>query len=179
MSASANPRDGGLHAPLPARSNVALRRAISQSKAAKLSDYPTGEYKRASQVAEDRDFHNSGTPRDHGAVGIPTSDPWEPHGCQLAPKVPPFGEIALGRWKDWNQALNQRTVVRNGSQNSAAVLRKIQSTGVLVSITTSPMMPRMKERSTGRSVLQLCMISCLGGVIASSLRPGVGRSILT
>ncbi|PKI55034.1 hypothetical protein CRG98_024580 [Punica granatum] len=30
-----------------------------------------------------------------------------------------------------------------------------------------------------RSVLQMRMISCLGGVIASSLRPGAGQSILT
>ncbi|PKI73641.1 hypothetical protein CRG98_005968 [Punica granatum] len=67
----------------------------------------------------------------------------------------------------------------SGSQNSAAVLKKIQSTGVSVSITTSPMMPWINARSTGRRVLQMRMMSCLGGVIASSLRPGVGRSILT
>ncbi|PKI37782.1 hypothetical protein CRG98_041828 [Punica granatum] len=67
----------------------------------------------------------------------------------------------------------------SGSQNSAAVLKKIQSTGVSVSITTSPMMPWMNAWSTGRRVLQMRMMSCLGGVIASSLRPGAGRSILT
>ncbi|PKI44692.1 hypothetical protein CRG98_034917 [Punica granatum] len=70
-------------------------------------------------------------------------------------------------WK-WNTACS-------GSQNSAAVLKKIQSTGVSVSITTSPMMPRMNAWSTGRRVLQMRMMSCLGGMIASSLRPGAGR----
>ncbi|PKI77718.1 hypothetical protein CRG98_001888 [Punica granatum] len=68
---------------------------------------------------------------------------------------------------------------RSGSQSSAAVLKKIQSTGVSVSITTSPMMPWMNTWSTGRRVLQMHMMSCLGSVIASSLRPGAGRSILT
>ncbi|PKI58760.1 hypothetical protein CRG98_020845 [Punica granatum] len=66
-----------------------------------------------------------------------------------------------------------------GFLNSMAVLRKIQSTGTSMSITKSPMMPRMKARSTERSVLQMCKISCLGGVIDSSLRPGAGRFILT
>ncbi|PKI71957.1 hypothetical protein CRG98_007640 [Punica granatum] len=60
-----------------------------------------------------------------------------------------------------------------------AVLKKIQSTGTSTSITKSPMMPRMKARSTGRSVLQMSMIPCLGGVINKSLKPGAGRSILT
>ncbi|PKI67135.1 hypothetical protein CRG98_012463 [Punica granatum] len=67
----------------------------------------------------------------------------------------------------------------SGSQNSVVVLKKIQSTGVSVNITISPMMPRMNARSTGQRVLQMRMMSCLGGVIASSLKPGAGRSILT
>ncbi|PKI40321.1 hypothetical protein CRG98_039288 [Punica granatum] len=48
---------------------------LSASGAAELSDYPAGEYERAPQMDEKGDSHNSRTSRDHGAAGVPSSDP--------------------------------------------------------------------------------------------------------